>query len=122
MQAQATGELHGLVKDATPKVLTGAKVTARTDATAARSMNTDAEGRFAFASVPVGQYAVEVADGFKSYVAAVRGCDTGPRGGSLDPTRAGRIHCSDGVLSQPAPAGIASLEHLCHSMTRVDDF
>ena len=67
-QAQTTGELHGLVKDTAQKALEGAKVTARADATAARSLATDAEGRFVFASVPVGQYTVEVeADGFKSY-------------------------------------------------------
>ena len=67
-QAQTTGALHGLVKDTAQQVLVGAKVTARTEAGAARSMATDAEGRFTFASVPVGQYTVEVeADGFKSY-------------------------------------------------------
>jgi hypothetical protein len=67
-QAQTTGELHGMVKDKDQKALAKAKVTARMDSSAARSLTTDDEGRFVFASVPVGEYTVEVeADGFKSY-------------------------------------------------------
>jgi len=65
---QTTGELHGLVKDTAQKAVAKAKVIARMDATAARSLTTDDEGRFVFASVPVGEYTVEVeADGYKSY-------------------------------------------------------
>jgi hypothetical protein len=69
LHAQTTGELHGLVQDASQKSLPGAKVTARMDAGSVRSVTSDAEGHFAFTSIPVGQYTVQVeAAGFKSHV------------------------------------------------------
>jgi len=68
-QAQTTGDLAGQVKDPGEKPLAGAQVTVGTGAGSTRTSSTDADGRFAFTSVPVGQYSVEVeADGFKSYV------------------------------------------------------
>jgi hypothetical protein len=68
--SQTTGDLHGVVKDAGKKALSGAKVTARFESTGgARVSESDGNGEFTFASVPVGEYSVEVeADGFKSYV------------------------------------------------------
>ena len=68
--AQTTGELRGSVKDPSHLAASGARVTATFDATGTiRNALTDANGEFAFLSVPVGQYTVEVeADGAKSYV------------------------------------------------------
>lgn len=68
--AQTTGELHGIVNDASRKPLAQAHVTLRIDATgAARTAETDPSGEFVFLSVPVGECTVEVdADGFKTFV------------------------------------------------------
>ena len=68
--SQTSGDLHGLVKDPGRKTLPGAKVTARSDSTGTtRTSETDSNGEFTFASVPVGEYSIEVeADGFKSYI------------------------------------------------------
>lgn len=68
--SQTTGELHGLVQDPSRKTLSGAQVTLRSDATtASRTAESDANGEFTFASLPIGEYTVEVeAGGFKSFV------------------------------------------------------
>ena len=67
--AQTTGELRGTVKDRLNHIVAGAKVLARSEGmSVARSSETDSQGQFVIASVPVGHYAIEVdADGFKSY-------------------------------------------------------
>jgi hypothetical protein len=68
LYAQTTGELRGIVKDGSESAVKGAKVTARSGG-AARNLETEADGQFAFTSLPVGEYTVEIeADGFKSYV------------------------------------------------------
>ncbi len=69
LQAQTSGELRGQVRDNSNQQLAAISVSARTDAGSPRTVQTDPEGRFQFASLPVGQYTVEIqAEGFKSYV------------------------------------------------------
>lgn len=67
---QTTGELHGAVTDPAQRPVANAHVTVRLDSTGtARTGDSDANGEFTFASVPVGECTVEVdAAGFKSFV------------------------------------------------------
>jgi len=68
-QAQTTGDVVGRVNDPAHAALPGAKVTLAAGVGSSRTSTTDAEGRFAFTSVAVGQYSVDVeADGYKSYI------------------------------------------------------
>src|SRR6187399_1684766 len=58
-EAQTTATLVGQVVDATGGRLAGVRITVTNEETAAvRSAATDAEGRFALASLPPGQYVV----------------------------------------------------------------
>lgn len=68
--AQTTGIITGTVEDPSGAVIVGAKVSARHTGTGAmRTMATDGEGRFVFASLPVGTYEVRVEhSGFRSLV------------------------------------------------------
>ena len=68
--AQTTGELHGVVTDASQKPLAHARVTARFESTGGvRNTESGANGEFIFTAVPVGQCTVEVdADGYKTFV------------------------------------------------------
>ena len=65
--AQSTATLQGTVKDEKGSVVPGAKVTARNQATGIeRTTQTDTDGNYQIASLPVGTYAVGVeAAGFK---------------------------------------------------------
>jgi hypothetical protein len=67
---QTTGDLHGVVRGASHKPIADAQLTLRSDATSAsRSGQTDANGEFTFASLPVGEYSVEIeAEGYKTFV------------------------------------------------------
>lgn len=68
--AQTTGELRGTVKNPSSQPAAGAKVTARFEGTGVvRNSETDAQGEFAFPSIPVGEYTVEVdAESCKTYI------------------------------------------------------
>ena len=67
--AQTTGELRGSVKSRSHEAVPGAKVVARSESiNVTRRVETDRQGEFGMASLPVGRYVIEVeADGFKSY-------------------------------------------------------
>ena len=69
--AQSTATLQGTVSDAKGAVLPNATVLARNRGTASeRTTQTDSDGNYQFAALPVGLYTVEVrADGFKTQVA-----------------------------------------------------
>jgi hypothetical protein len=68
---QSTAVLQGTVTDAKGAVLPNATVTARNRSTSsARTTQTDSEGNYQFAALPVGSYTVEVqVQGFKTQVA-----------------------------------------------------
>jgi len=68
---QSTAVLQGTVSDAKGAVLPNATVTARNRGTSSqRTTQTDSEGNYQFAALPVGSYTVEVkANGFKTGVA-----------------------------------------------------
>ncbi len=68
---QSTAVLQGTVTDAKNAVLPNATVTARNRSTSSeRTTQTDSEGNYQFAALPVGSYTVEVkANGFKTGVA-----------------------------------------------------
>lgn len=68
---QSTAVLQGTVTDAKGAVLPNATVTARNRSTSSeRTTQTDSEGNYQFAALPVGNYTVEVkANGFKTGVA-----------------------------------------------------
>src|SRR5918996_2277010 len=68
---QSTAVLQGTVTDAKGAVLPNANVTARNRGTSSeRTTQTDSEGNYQFAALPVGNYTVEVkANGFKTGVA-----------------------------------------------------
>ena len=65
--AQSTATLQGTVRDQKGGVVPGAKVTAKNQGTGIeRTTQTDAEGNYQLAALPVGNYSVEVeAQGFK---------------------------------------------------------
>src|SRR5438093_1889999 len=65
--SQSTATLQGTVTDQKGAVVPGAKVTARNQATAIeRTTQTDSDGNYAIASLPVGTYNIDVqAQGFK---------------------------------------------------------
>src|SRR5205807_7484708 len=65
--AQSTATLQGTVKDEKGSVVPGAKVTARHQATGIeRTAQTDSDGNYQIAALPVGTYSVSVeAEGFK---------------------------------------------------------
>src|SRR5436190_14249794 len=65
--AQSTATLQGTVKDQKSEMVAGAKVTARNQATGIeRTTQTDSEGNYQFAALPVGNYKVDVEmQGFK---------------------------------------------------------
>ena len=65
---QSTATLQGTVKDPKGSVVPGAKVTARNQATGIeRTSQTDTDGNYQVAALPVGLYSVEVeSQGFKS--------------------------------------------------------
>jgi outer membrane receptor protein involved in Fe transport len=65
--AQSTATLQGTVKDQKGDVVAGAKVTARNQGTSIeRTAQTDSEGNYQLAALPVGNYSVEVEmQGFK---------------------------------------------------------
>jgi len=65
--AQSTATLQGTVRDQKGGVVPGAKVTAKNQGTGIeRTTQTDSEGNYQFAALPVGNYSVEVeAQGFK---------------------------------------------------------
>ncbi len=69
---QSTATLQGTVKDQKGSVVPGAKVTARNQATGIeRTSQTDTDGNYQMAALPVGLYSVEVeAQGFKSATAS----------------------------------------------------
>src|SRR5918996_3381853 len=68
---QSTAVLQGTVTDAKGAVLPNATVTARNRSTSSeRTTQTDSEGNYQFAALPVGSYSVEVKiQGFKTQVA-----------------------------------------------------
>ena len=65
--AQSTATLQGTVKDQKSEVVAGAKVTARNQATGIeRTTQTDSDGNYQFAALPVGNYTIDVEmQGFK---------------------------------------------------------
>src|SRR5215471_1127723 len=65
--AQSTATLQGTVKDQKGDVVAGAKVTAKNLGTSIeRTTQTDSEGNYQIASLPVGEYSVQVEmQGFK---------------------------------------------------------
>src|SRR5437773_10339683 len=65
--AQSTATLQGTVKDQKGDVVAGAKVTARNQGTAIeRTTQTDSDGNYQLASLPVGDYSVQIEmQGFK---------------------------------------------------------
>ncbi len=65
--AQSTATLQGTVKDQKGDIVPGAKVTARNQGTGIeRTTQSDADGNYQFAALPVGNYSVEVeVQGFK---------------------------------------------------------
>src|ERR1700757_5220864 len=65
---QSTATLQGTVTDQKGGVVPNATVTARNEATSVeRSTQTDSDGNYAIASLPVGAYTIEVqAQGFKN--------------------------------------------------------
>src|SRR5690349_19761839 len=67
--AQTTGELRGTIRDRSNHIVTGARVTTRSEAMSlARICEADRDGDFAVPSLPVGHYTIEVeADGYKTY-------------------------------------------------------
>jgi outer membrane receptor protein involved in Fe transport len=69
---QSTATLQGTVKDQKGSVVSGAKVTARNQATGIeRTSQTDTDGNYQMAALPVGLYSVEIeAQGFKSATAS----------------------------------------------------
>src|ERR1043166_2940811 len=59
--AQSTATLQGTVRDQKGGVVPGAKVTAKNQGTGIeRTTQTDSEGNYQFAALPVGNYSVEV--------------------------------------------------------------
>ena len=68
--AQATAQISGIVKDSSGGVLPGASVTiTQTDTGFKRDVVTDVGGAFAFPSIPIGPYRLEVMlQGFRTYV------------------------------------------------------
>jgi hypothetical protein len=68
---QSTAVLQGTVSDSKGAVVPNATVTARNRSTSSeRTTQTDSEGNYQFAALPVGNYTVEVkAQGFKTGVA-----------------------------------------------------
>src|SRR6266540_3483286 len=68
--AQATAQITGTVKDSSGGVLPGANVTVtQTETGFKRDVVTDVSGAFAFPSIPIGPYRLEVMlQGFRSYV------------------------------------------------------
>jgi Carboxypeptidase regulatory-like domain len=70
MQAQSTGTIIGVVKDASGAVVAGAKVTAKeTDTAASRTATTQNDGAYRFDAMPIGNYSVTVeASGFQTEV------------------------------------------------------
>jgi Carboxypeptidase regulatory-like domain len=70
--AQTTGGLRGQVKDPSGAVIPHARVTAYLEATnVPRATDTDQDGNYQFAVLPVGRYRVEIeAPGFKKYLQA----------------------------------------------------
>src|SRR6478672_893622 len=69
-QAVAGSQVSGVVKDASGGVLPGVDVTiTKTDTGTARTVITDADGRYAFPNLPVGPYRLKVVlQGFNTYV------------------------------------------------------
>ena len=68
--AQATAQISGIVKDSSGGVLPGASVTiTQTETGFKRDVVTDVGGAFAFPSIPIGPYRLEVMlQGFRTYV------------------------------------------------------
>ena len=67
--AQTSGSISGEVKDEKEAVITGATVTVRNASTnESRTAQTNADGRYHFAGVPVGAYEITVeSTGFAKY-------------------------------------------------------
>src|SRR5208283_5426487 len=59
-QSPTTGQITGLVKDASGALVGGAKVTLTSAAGVQRETASDATGRYVFSLVPPGSYRVEV--------------------------------------------------------------
>ena len=70
MQAQSTGTIIGVVKDASGAVVAGAKITAKeTDTGATRTATTQNDGAYRFDAMPIGNYSVTAeASGFQTEV------------------------------------------------------
>ena len=97
--AQVSASLSGTVTDQTGATLSGSAITAKNvDTGAVRGTETDAEGRYQFFSLPVGQYEIRSGKvGFKEEVrtGAPPGCRParygrhGTGGGKVEPERCG---------------------------------
>src|SRR4026209_185698 len=70
LEAQATAQISGTVRDQTGAVLPGVEVTAtQTDTGVARSTVTNETGSFALPSLPTGPYKIEASlPGFRTFV------------------------------------------------------
>src|SRR5215813_8646375 len=77
--AQSTATLQGTVTDPGHSVIPGAKITAKNQATGIeRTTQTDSDGNYQIAALPVGLYSLEVeAQGFKRELVSNLGVEVG---------------------------------------------